>query len=147
MGGPDSDPPPIVSLQESIISAMTFLAENHNNNSLDNSLPKSPVVNLSSIQLTEPMINLLSKGLNFCPTPGEPDVYQLRQDMDRFHLSLKRKLFLKENYSLPKMRPRTLNPAHLPSAHSFQTALRLMAHLTIKNFGTNLLGAPWPQAT
>ena len=39
------------------------------------------------------MINLLSKGLNFCPTPGEPDRYQLRKDLDKFHVSLRRKIF------------------------------------------------------
>ena len=52
-----------------------------------------PVINLSSFQLTPPMIELLSKGLNFCPTPGEPERFQLRQDLDKFHVSLRRKVF------------------------------------------------------
>jgi hypothetical protein len=71
---------------------------NLNNNSAPDPAPVSPVVNLSSLQLTEPMISLLSKGLNFCPTPGETDVYQLRRDLDQFHLNLKRKqFFAKDN--------------------------------------------------
>jgi hypothetical protein len=48
------------------------------------------VVNLSSISLTPAMITLLSKGMNFCPTPGEPDVHLLKQDLDKFHISLRR---------------------------------------------------------
>ena len=50
-------------------------------------------VNLSSFQLTPAMISLLSKGLNFCPTPGEPDRYLLRKDLDKFHVSLRGSLF------------------------------------------------------
>ena len=64
----------------------------NNNNNTTTTEPDS-VVNLSSLQLTPAMISVLSKGLNFCPTPGEPDVYQLRLDLDSFHVNLKRKLF------------------------------------------------------
>jgi hypothetical protein len=39
------------------------------------------------------MRSLLSKGLNFCPTPGEPDIHNLKQDLDTFHTSLRRNLF------------------------------------------------------
>ena len=39
------------------------------------------------------MVSVLPKGLNFCPTPGEPDVHLLRQDLDAFHVTLKRKSF------------------------------------------------------
>ena len=45
------------------------------------------------IYMTPAMISLLSKGLNFCPTPGEPDRYKLRQDLDKFHVSLRRSVF------------------------------------------------------
>ena len=34
------------------------------------------VVNLSSHVLTQPQKSLLEKGLNFCPTPGEPDMLE-----------------------------------------------------------------------
>jgi hypothetical protein len=39
------------------------------------------------------MVSLLSKGLNFCPTPGEPDISTLKQDLDTFHTSLRRAMF------------------------------------------------------
>jgi hypothetical protein len=55
--------------------------------------PTNSVVNLSKVQLTESMISLLSKGLNFCPTPDEPDLHLLKQDLDAFHTSLRRSLF------------------------------------------------------
>jgi len=51
------------------------------------------VVNLSDFLLTPSMESLLSKGLNFCPTPGEQDIHELRQDLDKFHVSLRRKQF------------------------------------------------------
>ncbi|XP_064621108.1 uncharacterized protein LOC135483965 [Lineus longissimus] len=40
---------------------------------------------------------LLSKGLNFCPTPGEPDFGELFKDLDKFHVSLRRRAFFHEN--------------------------------------------------
>lgn len=36
------------------------------------------VINLSSFQLNQDHISLLGKGLSFCPTPGEPDLGELR---------------------------------------------------------------------
>jgi peptide-methionine (R)-S-oxide reductase len=54
------------------------------------------VINLSNFQLTPSMISLLSKGLNFCPTPGQPEKFQLRQDLDKFHVSLRRKQFFEK---------------------------------------------------
>jgi hypothetical protein len=73
-----------------------------NNNLLSMKLADSlgePVVNLSSFQLTPAMISLLSKGLNFCPTPGEPDRYMLRRDLDRFHVNLRQRLHFSKNLS------------------------------------------------
>jgi len=86
---------PDIITTETLLSQMVF--NNNNNNP-----PTNPcsVVNLSTLQLTEPMISVLSKGLNFCPTPGEPDVYQLRQDLDQFHVALKRKLYFAKRSDL-----------------------------------------------
>ena len=39
------------------------------------------VVNLSSRELTQAEISLLSKGLSFCPTPRGIDIFALRKDM------------------------------------------------------------------
>ena len=66
---------------------------NSSNNETTNNDPPQSVVNLSSLTLTPPMVSLLSKGLNFCPTPGEPDINNLKQDLDTFHTSLRRSLF------------------------------------------------------
>jgi len=55
--------------------------------------PPKSVVNLSRLTLTQAMVSLLSKGLNFCPTPGEPIISDLKQDLDHFHTSLRRSLF------------------------------------------------------
>ena len=51
------------------------------------------VVNISGIILSETEISLLSRGLNFCPTPGEPDFSEVKQDLDKFHTSLRRMAF------------------------------------------------------
>ncbi|XP_064633637.1 uncharacterized protein LOC135491594 [Lineus longissimus] len=51
------------------------------------------VINLSDVTLTPSQTSLLSKGLNFCPTPGEPDFGELFKDLDKFHVSLRRRAF------------------------------------------------------
>ncbi len=56
--------------------------------------PVAPsVVNLSTHILTQAQRSLLEKGLNFCPTPGEPDMLELHKDMDRLHGLLRLKAF------------------------------------------------------
>ena len=47
------------------------------------------VLNLSNVSLNKDHISLLSKGLNFCPTPGEPDPGQERTDLDNLHTRLR----------------------------------------------------------
>ena len=47
------------------------------------------VVNLSNVSLTKDQISVLSKGLNFCPSPGENDPGLLRADLDSFHKRLR----------------------------------------------------------
>ena len=80
------------------VSFQTHASSDNTNNSNGNNLflpgtDPAPVINLSSFQLTPAMISLLSKGLNFCPNPGEPERFMLRQDLDKFHVSLRRNLF------------------------------------------------------
>ena len=48
------------------------------------------VVNLSQHALTESQKILLSRGLKFCPNPGEPDSSSYQADLDKFHLRIKR---------------------------------------------------------
>ena len=40
---------------------------------------------------------MLERGLNFCPTPGEPHLGDLRRDLDNFHRRLKIKAFFDPN--------------------------------------------------
>ena len=74
---------------------------NNNNSPITNPPATGSVVNLSKLTLTPPMVSLLSKGLNFCPTPGELDISNLRRDLDKFHVSLRRKLFFSKRVDSP----------------------------------------------
>ncbi len=47
------------------------------------------VVNLADFPLSEACRSLLSKGLNFCPTPEPVDMGELKRDLDDFHRKLK----------------------------------------------------------
>ena len=76
-----------------IITSDTDLYTEVGNQNNNNNIDPGSVINLSSSHLTDAMLTVLSKGLNFCPTPGEPDVSQLRLDLDTFHVQLKRKSF------------------------------------------------------
>ena len=51
-------------------------------------VPLDNVVNLSDTPLTEIEKKVLSNGLKFCPTPGEPHMGDVRRDLDKFHRSL-----------------------------------------------------------
>ncbi|XP_071136384.1 uncharacterized protein [Mytilus edulis] len=53
------------------------------------------VVNLSSVALSETETKVLSKGLNFCPTPGKIDSILLEDDLDK----LARSFRIKEYFS------------------------------------------------
>ena len=46
------------------------------------------VINISKIDLTEPQVKALEKGLTFCPTPGPPDKAQIWLDFKEFHRRL-----------------------------------------------------------
>ena len=43
------------------------------------------VINVSNIDITEPQVKALEKGLTFCPTPGPPDKSQIWLDFKEFH--------------------------------------------------------------
>ena len=47
------------------------------------------VVNLSSHDLTEQERSVLLRGLTFCPTPGEPDLQEIKNDLKAFFRRLK----------------------------------------------------------
>ena len=55
------------------------------------------VLNLSKVALTQDQLSVLSKGLNFCPTPDEPDPGQYKIDLDSLH----RRLRLRSRFRVP----------------------------------------------
>ena len=93
-----------------------------------------PVINLSSFQLTTPMIDLLSKGLNFCPTPGQPEKFQLRQDLDKFHVSLRRKLVFNKYVDSAQQGPQS--SVIIPDEDSLSEETGPFDHFKFKNPST-----------
>ena len=59
------------------------------------------VVNLSSVDLSEAEIKLLSKGLSFCPTPGKVDWIELKADVEDFSHRLHLKEYFYGHESVP----------------------------------------------
>ena len=60
------------------------------------------VVNLSSKDIKPDEIRILSKGLNFCPTPSTINEEQLSADLDKFARSLRiKEYFLAKNRDFP----------------------------------------------
>lgn len=57
----------------------------------------SQVVNLSNRVLNSHELAVLQKGLSFCPTPGEPKMGDLVNDLDYFHDNLRWEYFFKDN--------------------------------------------------
>ena len=51
--------------------------------------PNQFIMNLSSHKLMVPQIQLLSNGLSFSTTPGQPELSKIQEDFDRFHCSLR----------------------------------------------------------
>ena len=51
------------------------------------------VVNLSNRVLTSDEVQVLSRGLNFCPTPKNIDRFQLKKDLDEFGRRIKLKYY------------------------------------------------------
>ncbi len=68
-----------------------------NNNNTDFLIPENLVLNLSQHQLTDNQISIISRGLSFCPTPGEPDMGQLFLDLERLFRKMRLTLFWAED--------------------------------------------------
>ena len=64
------------------------------------------VLNLSKLALTKDQYSVLSKGLNFCPTPDEPDPGQYKIDLDSLH----RRLRLRTKFQNPEGFTNDLDP-------------------------------------
>lgn len=51
------------------------------------------VVNLSDRPLTQTELKVLSLGKGFCPTPGEPNMGEIKADLERLHSTCRKKFF------------------------------------------------------
>ncbi len=71
----------------------THKLNTNSNNNNDILIPENLVLHLSKVKLTSDQISVLSKGLSFSPTPGEPDMAQLFLDFERFFRILRLELF------------------------------------------------------
>ncbi len=60
-------------------------------------VPENLVQNMSDLQLKDNQISIISRGLSFCPTPGEPDMGQMFLDLERLFKKMRLTLFWAEN--------------------------------------------------
>ena len=78
------------------------------------------VVNLSSYDLTDQERSVLLRGLKFCPTPGEPNIQELKEDLQSFfrRLKIRAHFYNEDTESLPEPTQPTLDsflsPAQTP---------------------------------
>ena len=81
------------------------------------------VINLSSHDLTETERSVLLKGLTFCPTPGEPVIQDIKNDLKAFFRRLKIKHhYYDEEAQLPPMDPsQTTLDSFLTTQGTYQT--------------------------
>ena len=91
------------------------------NNSNENKLLEvyPGVFNLSDFTLSDGELSLLSKGLGFVDTPPPPDLGEIMEDINKFHLSIKRHLAftsfdLTRNFTQPQYHT---PPTNLPFKH------------------------------
>ena len=56
-------------------------------------LIENSVLNLSNTHICNVALKVLEKGLNFCPTPGEPHLGDLKRDLENFHRRLRLRNF------------------------------------------------------
>ena len=61
------------------------------------------VVNLSSHELTQAEVMLLRKGFTFCPTPGQPDILEIKSDFSRLHTRMRQMQFFATRSQSPHM--------------------------------------------
>ena len=70
------------------------------------------VINLSNKELDQDSIEVLSRGLTFCPTPGEPRMVDLVNGLDRMVRTMRyRAHFAKMEFDLKNPRSRSARPS------------------------------------
>ena len=60
------------------------------------------VINLSSFKFSEEERSLFLKGLTFCPTPGEPNIQDIKNDLRDFFRRLKLRAHYFEDDPIPE---------------------------------------------
>lgn len=63
------------------------------------------VVNLSKRNLTNLELSVLSFGKGFCPTPGEPNMGEIKSDLDRLHSTCRKRFFFQKQTQEKKLSP------------------------------------------
>ena len=95
------------------------------------------VVNLSSVNLNETEIKLLSKGLSFCPTPHKIDWIKLKTDLSDLACGLRLKEYFYSKESSECYNPEDDNPFKRNSTwtpdKNREPALDLFIHLITKD--------------
>ena len=69
--------------------------KHQNINKLNSEYINSSVINLSSYTLDEYEQSVLELGLNFCPTPIEPNFGEIKKDLNKFHCTYAGRIFLR----------------------------------------------------
>ena len=83
------DRPNIIPVSSDVCIDFDILNKNQNASTIK---AHESVVNLSNRPLTPIDIDILQRGMKFCPTPGEADMSELHDDLDKLHVRLKRYL-------------------------------------------------------
>ncbi len=78
------------------------------------------VINYSTFTLNEHHISLLSKGLKFCPTPGEPNTGELKEDLDKLHKQMRWTAFFENPEDSPSDPPDPTSLFESSNAYSFE---------------------------
>ena len=111
--------------------------ENKQNKKYDRYNDYKYVVNLSSVNLNETEIKLLSKGLSFCPTPHKIDWIELKTDLSDFARRLRLKEYFYGRESSEYYNPEDDNPFKRKSTwtpdKNREPALDLFIHLITKD--------------
>jgi hypothetical protein len=87
---------------------------------MDNLNANKFVINLSKYQLDKDEISVLSRGMNFCPTPGAPDPGEYRTDLDSLHRRLRLRYHFRDDDGSEWDAPTDMDNlrSHSPFAHS-----------------------------
>lgn len=79
------------------------------------------VVNLSSRPLSDDETYVLALGKGFCPTPGEPNMGEIKADLDRLHTKCRTKLFFDKSGEIPINKSKTAqSSSSSPNIHTTQ---------------------------